>query len=111
MSTYSSVEQIIASYPVRFKPEKAAGVQAVIQLVFKGDGGGTYQLHIDDGTLEIVEGPHPSPTLTAEASVSDWLLLNNGDIAPLGLVMGGRMRFTGSLATAMRFRSMFETAS
>lgn len=109
MPTFETIKDVIASYPARFKPEKAEGVDAVVQLTVTGSGGGTYQLVIDDGTLDVREGDHPDPTLTATVSASDWLRVNNGEVSPMTLLMQGKLKFRGSLPMALKFRSMFET--
>lgn len=106
---FESIPQVIDSYPERFRPEKAEGVDGVVQLHFTGEGGGAYQLKIQDQQLDIEEGEHPDPTMTATVAAEDWIALNNGEVNPMSLVMRGRLTFSGSLPMAMRFRNLFET--
>lgn len=109
MPQFESIEDVIASYPDRFKPEKAAGTDAVVQLRITGEGGGDYQLVIQDGELEIREGAHDDPTLTATVDAADWIRVNNGEVSPMTLLMKQKLKFSGSLPMALKFRSMFET--
>ena len=109
MPQFETIEEVIASYPDRFKPEKAADTDAVVQLRFAGEGGGDYQLVIQDGELEIQEGLHDDPTLTATVDANDWIRVNNGEVSPMTLLMKQKLKFSGSLPMALKFRSMFET--
>ncbi|PEN15186.1 sterol-binding protein [Longibacter salinarum] len=107
--SFESIPEVIASYPERFKPEEAKGTDAVVQLDITGEGGGTYQLVIQDGNLDILEGEQEVPTLTATVAAEDWLRVNNGEVSPMTLLMQGKLKFSGSLPMALKFRSMFET--
>ena len=109
MPRFESIDEVIDSYPDRFLPEKAEGTDAVVQLNLTGDEGGTYHLVIHDGTLDVREGEHDDPTLTATTDAQDWLRLNNGAVSPMSLLMQGKLKFNGSLPMALKFRSMFET--
>lgn len=109
MPQFQSIEEVIASYPDRFKPREAAGTDAVVQLRIKGEGGGDYQLFIQDGKLDIRDGVNEAPTLTATVDADDWIRVNNGEVSPMTLLMKGKLKFRGSLPMALKFRSMFET--
>ncbi|NBC87615.1 MAG: sterol-binding protein [Bacteroidetes bacterium] len=109
MPTFQSIPEVIASYPDRFKPEQAEDTDATVQLNITGEGGGTYQLVIRDGTLDIREGEANDPTLTATVDADDWIRVNNGEVSPMTLLMQGKLKFSGSLPMALKFRSMFET--
>ncbi len=111
MQKFETVPEVMASYPERFKPEAAMGTQAAVQLHLTGEGGGDYHLLIDNGTLDVQEGTHPDPTVTATADAQDWIALNNGETDPMQLLMQGKVKFSGSITMAMKFRSMFETAA
>jgi putative sterol carrier protein len=109
MPRFKSIDDVIDSYPDRFLPDKAEGTDAVVQLKLTGEDGGTYHLVIEDGSLDVREGEHDDPTLTATADAQDWLRLNNGAVSPMSLLMQGKLKFNGSLPMALKFRSMFET--
>lgn len=111
MKKFETVPEVMASYPERFKPEASRGTQAAIQLHLTGEGGGDYHLLIDNGTLDVREGTHPDPAMSATADAGDWIALNNGETNPMQMLMQGKVKFSGSIPMAMKFRSMFETAS
>ena len=101
----------MASYPSRFYPEKAAGVDGVIQFVFLGEGGGEYHLLIRDRKLDVVRGEHPDPTVTVTVPAHDWLDVNNGEVGPMTLLMQGKLKVKGSLGMAAKFQTMFKPGS
>ena len=110
MPTYQSIDEVIASYPGRFLPDQAEGVDGVVQLHLTGDGGGDYQLVIQNSQLDVVQGIHEAPTLAVTTSAADWLRVNNGETNSMGLMMQGKLKLKGSLPLAARFQSMFQRA-
>jgi len=109
MARFNSISEVIASYPDRFKPEVAQDTNAVVQLCITGEDGGMYHMVIQEGTLVVEEGTYDDPTLTATVDAEDWLRVNNGEVSPMTLLMQGKLKFSGSLPMALKFRSMFET--
>jgi DNA-binding HxlR family transcriptional regulator len=61
-----------------FRPEAARGLRAAFQVRFHGR---TIQINIDDGTLEIAEGPGDDPDLTIETASLRALLAGDTDAA------------------------------
>lgn len=110
MQTFESIPEVIDSYPRRFKPEKAEGVEGVVQMHFTGDGGGHYFMVIEDQTVTVQEGTYDHPTMSVTAPAEAWLALNNGEAGPMALLMQGKLKFSGSMPMALKFRSLFETA-
>src|SRR5690606_8413576 len=83
MARYSSIEEVIASYPQRFNPEKADGVDDVVQMNLSGEGGGQYVLYVHDRQVDISEGVAENPTLTLDAPADVWLSVENGQTNPM----------------------------
>lgn len=107
MSKFESIPALLQSYKDRFIPEKAEGVDAVIQLKLSGSEETFYYMTIRDQTFEINEGVHEDPVLTVTSTAKDWLKLNNGDSNPMSMMMMGKLKVEGPLPLAMQFRSMF----
>ncbi|HMB89317.1 MAG TPA: SCP2 sterol-binding domain-containing protein [Rhodothermales bacterium] len=107
MPKFNTIPEVIESYKGRFLPEEAKGVDGVIQLNLTGEGGGSYQMSIQDQTLTITEGQHESPTVTVTVDAGDWLRVNNGETNPMGLLMQGKLKVKGSLPMATKFQTMF----
>lgn len=110
MATFQTIPEVIASYPDRFQPREAAGVDGVLQLDLTGEGGGAYYLVVRDQRLETKQGTHHAPTLTVKTSAEDWLRVNNGETTPLALVVQKRLELRGDLPMAAKFQSMFRPA-
>ena len=107
MPRYSSIDEVIASYPQRFNPEKAQGVDDVVQMNLSGEGGGSYVLHVHDGQVDVSEGTAENPTLTLDAPADVWLSVENGQTNPMMAMMTGKLKLKGSVPFATKFMGMF----
>ena len=93
----------------RFKPEKAAGMSAVIQYEITGEGGGTWSATIKDGACAVKEGGATSPNLTLTMSAQDWLDLLGGKLSGQMAFMSGKLKLKGDMGLAMKVGGMFGT--
>ena len=91
----------------RFRADKAAGTNAVIQYDVSGDGGGTWHAVIKDGTCAVKSGAGTSPTLTLQISAQDWLDMLSGKQSGQMLFMSGKLKVKGDMGLAMKLGSMF----
>lgn len=90
--------------PQRFKPEKAAGIDVVAQLVLTGTNGGNWTVIIKDQKLEITEGTHLSPSLKLTVAANDFMDMVNGKMGVEKAFFTGRIRFEGNLNVALKLR-------
>jgi putative sterol carrier protein len=102
-----TVKETFDAMGPRFKPERAAGTNAVIQYDISGDGGGTWHAVIKDGTCAVAEGPGTSPALTLQMSAQDWLDMTSGKQSGQMLFMSGKLKLKGDMGLAMKLGSMF----
>jgi putative sterol carrier protein len=107
MQKFDSIPALLQSYQDRFIPEKAEGVDAVIQLKLSGEAEALYFITIREKTIEVCEGLHEAPVLTVISTIKDWLKLNNGESNPMTLMMMGKLKVEGPLPLVMQFRTMF----
>jgi putative sterol carrier protein len=107
MPRYSSIDEVIASYPQRFNPSKAEGVDDTVQMNLSGEGGGQYTLHVHDQKVDISEGEVENPTLTLNAPADVWLSVENGQTNPMMAMMSGKVKLKGSVPFATKFMGMF----
>ncbi len=91
----------------RFRADKAAGTNAVIQYDVSGDGGGTWHAVVKDGTCTVKSGAGTSPTLTLQISAQDWLDMLSGKQSGQMLFMSGKLKVKGDMGLAMKLGSMF----
>lgn len=94
----------------RFRADKAAGTNATIQYDISGEGGGTWNAVINNGTCKICEGAAASPTLTIQMSGQDWLDMVSGKQSGQMLFMSGKLKLKGDMGLAMKLASLFQTA-
>ena len=102
-----TVKETFDAMAGRFRADKAAGANAVIQYDVSGDGGGTWHAVIKDGTCTVVSGAAPSPNLTLSISGQDWLDMLSGKQSGQMLFMSGKLKVKGDMGLAMKLGSMF----
>ena len=107
MARVNNMDDLLEVYEERFKPEKTVGLDAVIQLLISGDGGGDYILRILEGTFEHEPGVAEEPDITVESAFDDWLKINKGEANALAMMMKGKVKIRGSVPLAMKFQSIF----
>lgn len=108
MARYTSIDDVLASYPSRFNADKAAGMDDRVHMNLTGANARDTTLHVHDGTLSVEEGaPVGEPTLRLTADADDWLAVENGDLNPMMAMMTGKVKMKGSVPFATRFMGLF----
>jgi len=102
-----SVKETFDLMSSRFRGDKAAGVNAVIQYEITGEGGGTWNATIKDGTCTVASGAAPAPNLTLTISGLDWLDMLAGKLNPQMAFMSGKLKLKGDMGLAMKLGGMF----
>lgn len=90
--------------PCRFKPDKAKGIDTVIQMDINGPHGGKWTVTIRDQRIEVKERPHPQPKLSIEMAESDFLDLVNGKLNGAAAFFSGKLKLKGDVAVALKLR-------
>ncbi len=90
--------------PQRFKPEKAAGVDVIVQVNITGQNGGTWIVTIKDQKLTVSEGVHSSPNLSLKMDEKDYVDLVNHKITAEKAFFTGKVHFKGNIALALKLR-------
>jgi putative sterol carrier protein len=104
-----TVKETFDQMASRFKPDKAAGVSAVIQYEITGDGGGTWHATIANGACTVADGAAASPNLTLTMSGQDWLDMSAGKLSGQMAFMSGKLKLKGDMGLAMKIGAMFQT--
>jgi putative sterol carrier protein len=82
--------------PGAFIPEKAQGVDSVVQFKFTGAEAGDWVAVIKDGKVDVSRGTHPVPNMTLTADSQDYVKIFSGtyssifNAAPLLVVWQNR---------------------
>ncbi len=103
-----TIADLMARMPAAFLPEKAAGLDAVIQFKFTGPEPGDWYATIKDGKVEVAQGTAPSPKMTLSADSGDYVKILTGELDGMQAFMQGKIKLTGDLNLAMKLTQMFK---
>jgi len=107
VESVSSVKEYFDTLPKRFIADAAKSIQAVFQFELAGDGGGTYHVSVDHGTMKVTEGAHAAPTATIKMNGEDYVKMVNGQLNGAMLFMKGQMKVTGNVLLAQKMQAIF----
>ena len=91
-----------------FLPEKAAGVEAVIQLKFTGADASNWVLSIADSQCTLREGLADPAKLTVAVDSGDFIKIFSGQMDGMQAFMQGKLRLTGDMNLAMKLMNLFK---
>ncbi len=102
-----SPAEIFAAMPSRFNKEGAKGLKAVYQFDLAGEGGGKWQVIIDDGHCEVREGAHLPPNITISMAAQDYVDMTTGKLNGQVAFMSQKLRIAGDMGLALRMQNLF----
>jgi putative sterol carrier protein len=108
MSEELTIADVMGRMPKAFRPEKAEGVQAVVQYHLSGDQGGDWIVRIGDGVCQVEQGTAEDPTLTLTADAADYLAIITGKVNAMGAFAEGKLKLKGDLPLAMKLMNFFK---
>jgi len=108
MSANLTVGQVMEQTSALFLPEKAQGVDAVIQYRFTGEQAGEWVMTIAGGTCQVAPGTAPNPKLTITAPGQDYVEIALGKLDAMTAFAGGKLKLQGDLALAMKLMGFFK---
>ncbi|HEX8297612.1 MAG TPA: SCP2 sterol-binding domain-containing protein [Rubricoccaceae bacterium] len=108
MARYTSIDDVLASYPTRFHADKAKGMDDRVHMNLTGANARDVTLYVHDGELTVEDGvPAADPTLTLTADADNWLAVENGELNPMMAMMTGKVKMKGSVPFATKFMGLF----
>ncbi len=107
MSEYTP-RQLVFNHEKAFRPDKAVGVNAVIQYHLTGEGGGDFIVTIADGKCTVTEGVAENPKMTLTADAEDFKNVLLGNLNGMKAFMDGKLKLAGDLNLAMKLTSFFK---
>ena len=107
MAEYT-VKELVFNHEKAFMPEKAAGLEAIVQYHLTGDEGGDFIIQIKDDKCSVSEGVAEDPvmTMTADGIYFRGVLLGKED--GMKGFMDGKLQLAGDLNLAMKLTSFFK---
>ena len=103
-----TISSLMEKLPEYFDPEKAQGVDAVIQFNLSGDDGGEWFVTIKEGTLKIDAGKDENPRLTITADAQDMLEIFTGNLNAMAAFASGKLKVSGDLGLSMKLMNFLK---
>ena len=103
-----TIAKLMDLMPKAFLPEKAAGVDAVVQYHLLGEQGGDWVIKIGKGACTVEAGTTEKPGLTMTAEAADYLQIISGKLNAMGAFAEGKIKLKGDLALAMKLMNFFK---
>lgn len=80
---------------------ETSGFTGTFNLVFTGEGGGSWHCLLKDDSLQFMKGAHENPRGTVSVSVQDFFRMLSGELSYVTAEMTGRIKITGEGHTSM----------
>ena len=107
MQQVTSVKDYFETLPQRFQAGAAKGVHATFQFELSGDGGGTYHVKVEDGSMAVAEGPAPTANATIKMKGEDYVKMVNGKLSGTMAFLKGQMKIAGDMMLAQKMQAIF----
>jgi putative sterol carrier protein len=104
------LEEIFGRWPTQFEPQRAEGVDAVVEWQITGAEGGEdrWQLTIRDGACSVARDGDADPDVTFRAAPVEFVKLIAGVESGPKLFVFGKLKIRGNLMLAARFQGFFK---
>jgi putative sterol carrier protein len=103
-----TIQDFMSRMPAAFIPEKAAGVEAGIQLKLTGAQASDWYVTIQDGKCTTAQGSLPAPSLTLTADADDFIRIFTGQMDGMQAFMQGKLKLAGDMSVAMKLMGLFK---
>lgn len=103
-----TIAELMSRMPGAFLPEKAQGLDTVLQFKFTGSEPGDWYAEIKNGAVKVEKGVHPAPKMTLSAASEDYIALFTGQLDPMQAFMQGKLKLQGDLNLAMKMTQFFK---
>jgi putative sterol carrier protein len=103
-----TIQDFISRMPSAFQPEKAAGLDVVIQLKLTGDQPADYFVSIKDSKCTVTAGMASAARLTVTADSADFMKIFTGQLDGMQAFMQGKLRLGGDMNLALKLLNLFK---
>jgi putative sterol carrier protein len=108
MTEEMTIGDLMERLPEAFQPDKAAGVDAVIQFSLTGENGGDWIIAINDSKINVESGTAEEPKLSITADAQDMLEIFTGKLNAMAAFSGGKLKLSGDLGLGMKLMNFFK---
>lgn len=99
-----SIDGFLSGLRLVFNSLKAKGESAIFQFKFTGSDERTETISIQDGKLEVCEGPAQNADLKITIDAETWLKIVNEEITPVIPVLTGKLKLKGNFLLLLKFK-------
>ncbi|MCB2202719.1 SCP2 sterol-binding domain-containing protein [bacterium] len=103
-----NVPEMMSKIPDHFNPNKANGVDGVVQCHFSGEQASDWIIRIENQTCSVEEGVTSDPNLTIKANAEDGVKLLTGELDAMRAYMMGKIKVFGDLGLGMKLVNLFD---
>lgn len=96
---------------LKSNPSATEGAEGVYQFNLTGEGGGTFQMIIDDDGPRAIEGTEKEADCTLEIDADDYRDMVGGTLNPTEAFMSGQLKIEGDLGMAMKLQGVLNSFS
>lgn len=108
MADEITIEELMNRMPKAFLPDKAEGVEAVIQYHLSGAEEGDWVVTIGDDKCVVERGTTEDATMTLQADSQDYKDIILGKLDPMTAFMQQKVKLTGNLNMALGLTKYFK---
>ncbi len=102
-----TAQDVIASLPERFRPDRAGDLEAAIGYDITGGGGGKWTAVVSGGKVTVEDGLRDDLSMKQTVSAKDFVDLVLGKLDPMVAIGGGRLRISGDMEVAAAVPKIF----
>jgi hypothetical protein len=99
-----SIDGFLGGLRLVFNPLKAKGESAILQFQFTGNDERMATISIQNGRLEVQEGPAHNADLKITVDAETWLKIVNEEITPVFPVLTGKLKLKGNPLVLLKFK-------
>jgi ribonucleoside-diphosphate reductase beta chain len=101
---------VFRSLPYAIEPEWTRGHRFTVAYQLVGEGGGTWRVEVDDGTVRVERGFGERPDAIVRIRYSDWLALLSGELTPPDAMRLGKTEVEGQIPPVTRLGRWIDRA-
>jgi len=103
-----TISEFMSRMAAAFIPEKAIGLDAIIQLKLTGAQAAEWYVTIKDGKCAVAQGTASAPKLTVTADSGDFVKIFSGQLDGMQAFMQGKLKLAGDMSLAMKLLGLFK---
>jgi len=88
----------------KFKPDKAKGIEVIVQINLTGDSPSDWVVTIKDQKIQFIRGTTVEPTLTLRTTEEIFVDIVNGKLSVEKAFFSGKINFKGDITTALKLK-------